>query len=47
MKEFMRVLVEESARGIIQGDLMAWFYWALFTLVSMRLAAKLGKFLSR
>lgn len=46
MKEFLRVLVEESAIGLGQGDPMTWFWWGFFTLLSMRLANKLGKFIA-
>ena len=38
MKEFMRILVEQTAIGLGQGDLMTWFYVGLFTLTSMKLA---------
>ena len=38
MKEFMRILVEQTAIGLGQGDLMTWFYVTLFTLTSMKLA---------
>lgn len=47
MKEFMRILVEQTAYGLIHGDVMAWFYVALFTLTSMKLASSLGKRMSR
>lgn len=47
MKEFMRVLVEELTMGLIQGNLNAWVYTVLFTVMSMTLANKLGKFLFR
>ena len=43
MKEFMRILVEQTAIGLAQGDLMTWFYVALFTLTSMKLGNSLGK----
>ncbi len=43
MKEFMRILVEQTAIGLGQGDLMTWFYVALFTLTSMKLGNSLGK----
>ena len=43
MKEFMKILVEQTAIGLGQGDPMTWFYVALFTLTSMKLANLLGK----
>lgn len=43
MKEFMRILVEQTAIGLGQGDLMTWFYVAMFTLISMKLGNSLGK----
>ena len=43
MKEFMKILVEQTAIGLGQGDPMTWFYVALFTLTSMKLANSLGK----
>ena len=45
MKEFMRILVEQTAIGLGQGDLMTWFYVGLFTLTSIagrRLANRLS-----
>ena len=39
----MRILVEETAIGLGQGDLMTWFYVALFTLTSMKIASVLGR----
>jgi len=47
MKEFMRILVEQTAYGLINGDVMTWFYVALFTLTSMKLANSLGKLMFR
>jgi hypothetical protein len=43
MKEFMRILVEQTAIGLGQGDLMTWFYVGLFTLTSMKLANLAGR----
>jgi len=43
MKEFMRILVEETGRGIIEGDLMVFFWIAVFTLTSMKIASVLGR----
>lgn len=43
MKEFMRILVEQTAIGLGQGDLMTWFYVGLFTLTSMKLASLAGR----
>ena len=43
MKEFMKILVEQTAIGLGQADPMTWFYVALFTLTSMKLANSLGK----
>ena len=47
MKEFMRILVEETAIGLGQGDPMTWFWVAFFTLTSMKLANSLGKLMFR
>jgi len=43
MKEFMKILVEQTAIGLGQGDTMTWFYVALFTLTSMKLANLAGR----
>lgn len=43
MKEFMRILVEETGRGIIEGDPMVFFWIAFFTLTSMKIASVLGR----
>ena len=43
MKEFMRILVEEVAIGLGQGDGMTWFWVAFFTLLMMKTASVLGR----
>jgi len=43
MKEFMRILVEETGRGIIEGNLMVFFWLAVFTLLMMKIAGVLGR----
>ena len=43
MKEFMRILVEEVGRGIIEGNPMTFFWIAFFTLSMMKIASVLGR----
>ena len=43
MKEFMRILVNEVGQGVIDGNIMVFFWLAVFTLLMMKIASVLGR----